>query len=264
MNRLATTTSRSYRPVILPFRGSNSSTPQRLRLPQPRLFSILTLHPRSRSTSTSQFSTSTSSHTTPTTQFTPKPAQQSPASPSAASTEPYPYSVYLIPTTNTNEYAISFLPEPDLASKPTESQRSCIIGWTRLNSLPSPDTNTSTTAARELFLDPKTFIQNETFETFLHTVIGKSIINDSTTQILANEQKTGWLNIPDTRCFVPWGRIPEVEDILGSVQLSEDAPGTMVPGSYQRNTMHRLVSLNGLFRLPEIVQKELVEALKAL
>lgn len=247
MNRI--TLIRSYKPssFVPPRSPINQSPPATL---QPH---------RSRSISLQRHTFTTSTTPSPSTsqrQFIPKPSHQSPASPSAASKEQYPYPVYLIPTANTNEYAITFLPEQDLSTKPESSQRTCIIGWTRLDSPP--------TESSELFLDPKSFIQNDSFEQFLHSIIAKSITQDPTTQILAHEQKTGWLNVPDARCYVPWGRIPEVEDILGSVQLRSDGSGVMVPDSYQRNTMHRLVSLNGLVRLPEVVHKALVEALKAL
>jgi hypothetical protein len=51
----------------------------------------------------------------------------------------------------------------------------------------------------------------------------------------------------DLKVAAPWGRIPDPQDIFGSVLLKE---GVIVLGSYERMPSHRVVSSAGLFELP--------------
>ncbi|RKP27733.1 hypothetical protein SYNPS1DRAFT_10650, partial [Syncephalis pseudoplumigaleata] len=60
----------------------------------------------------------------------------------------------------------------------------------------------------------------------------------------------------DERNPAPWGRIPDPEDIFGSVQLKE---GAIVPRSFQPMPTHRMVSSNGLFRLSDTLHAALLE-----
>lgn len=72
------------------------------------------------------------------------------------------------------------------------------------------------------------------------------------------ERNNPFLHVFDFRCPPMPGRIPEVEDILGTA-LIEDS--SIVPGSYEVNPMYRPVSCYGPISLTpsltEIVRKEL-------
>lgn len=52
-------------------------------------------------------------------------------------------------------------------------------------------------------------------------------------------------------------RIPETEDIVGSVRLEN---GKMVDDSYEPMPVHRLVTRNGLFQLNKPLQAALISA----
>lgn len=55
-------------------------------------------------------------------------------------------------------------------------------------------------------------------------------------------------------------RIPDTEDIFGSVEVVK---GKLQPGTYQRNTHHRLFTTHGPFKLSDFMQRRLDEALEA-
>lgn len=75
------------------------------------------------------------------------------------------------------------------------------------------------------------------------------------------QQQTGFLNIPDQRVFVPYGRIPEPEDILGSVRLQD---GKVVENTYERMPTHRIISSNGVVELSEEMESILIDELEKL
>lgn len=52
-------------------------------------------------------------------------------------------------------------------------------------------------------------------------------------------------------------RVPEPEDILGSVRVEN---GVMIAHTYEPMPVHRLVTRNGLFQLSETMQSALVAA----
>lgn len=63
----------------------------------------------------------------------------------------------------------------------------------------------------------------------------------------------------DARTPDPGGRVP-AEDIIGAVEVVE---GQLVPGSYQHNPRHRLLTVNGWFRLPDELEAALQRRLHA-
>lgn len=85
--------------------------------------------------------------------------------------------------------------------------------------------------------DPESNNSNHTFkdapgyEIALHKTIASHYLQDPSIIALAEHVKNGWLHIPDQRMFSPYGRVPDPEDIFGTVLVKE---GMCVAGSYQR------------------------------
>jgi hypothetical protein len=73
----------------------------------------------------------------------------------------------------------------------------------------------------------------------------------------AKMQANGWVYVIDGRAPTPKGPVP-AEDIVGSFQVEH---GQIVPGSYQANPNHRILSLNGFFQLESVLQQRLVDEL---
>lgn len=64
--------------------------------------------------------------------------------------------------------------------------------------------------------------------------------------LAAGETRTQFFHIYDLRLPPVFGRIPEVEDILGTVELRvEDGAARIVPYSFQENSMYRPVTQYG-------------------
>ncbi|KAJ3387218.1 hypothetical protein HDU92_002044 [Lobulomyces angularis] len=105
-------------------------------------------------------------------------------------------------------------------------------------------------------IDHKTFVENKSFRKIINDTISKNIHNDVVLQGWAYQQKNGYLNIQDERCYVPWGRVPDPEDIFGTVLLSQ---GKIVEGSFEQMPTHRMVSANGMFKLSEYLESRLIE-----
>ncbi|WVQ75989.1 hypothetical protein IAR50_005625 [Cryptococcus sp. DSM 104548] len=69
----------------------------------------------------------------------------------------------------------------------------------------------------------------------------------------------GWIHITDERAIPPMGRIGETEDLIGSVYVQE---GKIVADTYSAFPTYRLVTTNGVLRLPKGLDEHLVETLK--
>ncbi|ODN79649.1 hypothetical protein, variant [Cryptococcus amylolentus CBS 6039] len=69
----------------------------------------------------------------------------------------------------------------------------------------------------------------------------------------------GWIHITDERAIPPMGRIGETEDIIGSVYVQE---GKIIADTYSASPTYRLVTTNGVLRLPRGLDEHLVETLK--
>merc|ERR1712100_526414 len=116
------------------------------------------------------------------------------------------------------------------------------VGW-----LPSPDAN------------PSKFRENIEFTNDLHEVLKQYCHSDPEMIEQADREGEGWGHIIDKRkkLFIE-GRIPEADDIFGSVKFEQGKP---VEGSYQPSGTHRLYTLTGSFSLPEYYHKPLQEYL---
>lgn len=72
-------------------------------------------------------------------------------------------------------------------------------------------------------------------------------------QQLAKAYGDGWMPIVDGRSISMFARTPEPDDIMAMILVRD---GSIVPGSIQRMPTHRLLTVNGLFRLPTDLEKE--------
>lgn len=79
------------------------------------------------------------------------------------------------------------------------------------------------------------FESSSSIEQTIHQVIKTNYLKSPTLIAQAEHLKNGWLHIPDERVFSPYGRVPDPEDIFGSV-LVEDSK--LVPDSYQRFVLY--------------------------
>lgn len=84
------------------------------------------------------------------------------------------------------------------------------------------------------------------------------------------------LHVYDFRAPPPYGRIPDVQDILGTVRIQEaefydeDSPERLagqlykttpiVPGTFEPNPMYRLLTMNGFIHLSDLLQKKVARA----
>lgn len=71
----------------------------------------------------------------------------------------------------------------------------------------------------------------------------------------------GWLHVHDERNLPPYGRIPDPEDIFGSVEV--DGDGKVIRGTWEECTAYRLITREGMMRLSEFLHGKVAEALSA-
>ncbi|KAI9224638.1 hypothetical protein BC828DRAFT_372872 [Blastocladiella britannica] len=172
-------------------------------------------------------------------------SSQSAAPTTSSSTTPV---VHASPDRNApGSVALSWLPP-----SPTRPA-AAVIGWIPAASVPS-----GSTVLEAAQLPPASFRANPAFVSAMHSAVAKHAHHDPELVALAEHQGEGWMHVADARCPPSWGRIPDADDIIGSVQLVNK---TMVPGSYQRMPSHRLVSAHGLVVLSPFLHVRVLEAL---
>ncbi len=106
-------------------------------------------------------------------------------------------------------------------------------------------------------ITPDVFARNRAFVDFLHAVVARRAPGLPGLRAEARRQGDGWVYIIDQRTRTPQGPVPP-EDIVGVFAVKG---GEVVPGSYQRNPNHRLLSADGFFRLGAELQACLLEEL---
>ncbi|KAL1917295.1 uncharacterized protein VTP21DRAFT_4951 [Calcarisporiella thermophila] len=150
-------------------------------------------------------------------------------------------------------YALSFLSPQQIG----KNREKAIIGWLNVNGGKGEWDKTDTPPS----LNPNKFLENELFRDLLHNVISKQAHQSDEIISMAKYQQEGWLHIPDLRNPAPFGRIPDPEDIFGSVLVRG---GIIQPESYQPMlSAHRLVSgTSGLFILNSFLHSKLLEELQ--
>jgi hypothetical protein len=106
-------------------------------------------------------------------------------------------------------------------------------------------------------ITPDNFARNSVFVDFLHGVIAEHGPSVPGLVAEAKRKVEGWVYIIDGRAPSPQGLVSP-EDIIGAFQVKG---GEVVPGSYQRNGNHAVLSSNGFFRLESVLREKLCSAL---
>ncbi|KAF9208219.1 hypothetical protein BGZ49_009439 [Haplosporangium sp. Z 27] len=156
---------------------------------------------------------------------------------------PFPLYYHQVPQDSDKQsfkYALSFLP----AFPKNDREVVGYLGYDKNN---------------DLKIEPNNFIENESFNTFLHSIIKDNLDKDPSITSVLQLQLDGWTHVADLRNPAPYGRIPAPEDIFGSVQILD---GVIQPSTYQKMPSHRIVSSNGLFQLSEYLHEKLLDRLK--
>lgn len=73
----------------------------------------------------------------------------------------------------------------------------------------------------------------------------------------------GWIHVYDHRRIPDWGRIPDPEDIFGSLEVDADGTFTDGTGRYQESGTYRVCTNDGVVVLSEYLRGRVVEVLRA-
>jgi hypothetical protein len=106
---------------------------------------------------------------------------------------------------------------------------------------------------------PENFARNRVFVEFLHGVIARHAPEQPGFQAEARRMGNGWIYLIDQRTPTPQGAVPP-EDIFGAFEVKD---GAVVPGSYKPSDRHRILSVNGFFRLDAGLYQCLMDELAA-
>jgi hypothetical protein len=106
-------------------------------------------------------------------------------------------------------------------------------------------------------ITPDIFARNGVFKQFMHDVIARYGPEQPDCSAEAKRLGNGWVFVVDRRTKTPGGSVPP-HDILGCFEAKD---GQVVPGSYQANPNHRILSDDGFFRLTEALHERLLHEL---
>lgn len=106
---------------------------------------------------------------------------------------------------------------------------------------------------------PDNFRPNRPFVDFLHELLAAEAPQTDAARLRAARQREGYLYLIDGRTPDPDGRVPP-EDIIGAIAIQA---GKLIPGTYQRNDRHQLLSSAGFFVLPSELEAALLTQLRA-
>lgn len=101
---------------------------------------------------------------------------------------------------------------------------------------------------------PDTFRPNPAFVDVLNKTIGQKVHDDFAFIVEAGANALTFMPIYDFREIPRYGRIPEIDNIYGYVQV--DSSGKIVPGTYEANNMYRLCNGVGLVRLSDYLYEQ--------
>lgn len=73
----------------------------------------------------------------------------------------------------------------------------------------------------------------------------------------------GWIHVYDLRHPPDWGRIPDPEDIFGSMEVDPNGDFTDGTGLYQESGTYRVCTRDGILMLTDFLRGKLVERLRA-
>ncbi|KAK9240454.1 hypothetical protein V1525DRAFT_370113 [Lipomyces kononenkoae] len=126
-----------------------------------------------------------------------------------------------------------------------------------LSKLPSA-VHIGTATTSPSLLTEATFRPNPAFLPIMHAAVCQNIANDKLFTSIAATYPNNYMAIYDLRNPPVYGRIPEVQDILGMVRV--DSEGTIVPGAYEKNNMYRLVTNDGICRFSDYLVDKIRQA----
>lgn len=104
-------------------------------------------------------------------------------------------------------------------------------------------------------IEPEIFDPNPAFLQLLHKQIEGHIQDDFSFIIEAGANSNSFMPIYDFREIPRYGRIPEIDNIFGYVQVNEN--GKIVPGTYELNNMYRLCNGVGPIKLSDFLYENL-------
>lgn len=82
------------------------------------------------------------------------------------------------------------------------------------------------------------FVPNPQFLPKLHDIIRENVYDDFAFIMEAGVNANSYMPIYDFRDIPKYGRIPEIENVFGYLQVSGE--GKMIPGTYQENGMYQV------------------------
>lgn len=113
---------------------------------------------------------------------------------------------------------------------------------------------------------PNQFDSNPDFITLLHKTFNDHVHGCPVLGPMAEAEaskSSAFFHCHDLRCPPQYGRIAEVEDIIGTIRVAWNEKlrnGKIIQGSYEPNTMYRLVSTNGILQTSDYMGQKLLEA----
>lgn len=98
------------------------------------------------------------------------------------------------------------------------------------------------------------FVPNPQFLPKLQDLIGHKIYDDFTFLMEASVNANSFMPIYDMRNVPRYGRIPEIDNVYGYLQVDE--LGKMIGQTYQANDMYLLFNADGLITLSDFLLEE--------
>jgi hypothetical protein len=141
---------------------------------------------------------------------------------------------FLPPNQPKPEYVMSTVQITDFKSFDLGTR---IVGW--LKHAPPTDRD------ENILIEPNNFIENPSFRNFLTHVLVTYHTESESLKEQAKSTKHGLMQITDLRSRA--AHRPATDDILGTIEVKD---GIMQPATFEIMPIHRLVTRDGLFRLP--------------
>lgn len=125
------------------------------------------------------------------------------------------------------------------------------------------DFSSPTNARPTVIPKPQDFQINPVFSRILQSIVAKNIHKSEIYTGLAEGERFqggSTFHVYDMRDPPPYGRIPEVQDIVGTVRLEEEGKEVIVPDSFEFNPMYRVLSMYGFVNLGDELNMKLRKA----
>ncbi|KAK4701988.1 hypothetical protein P7C70_g4235, partial [Phenoliferia sp. Uapishka_3] len=154
-----------------------------------------------------------------------------------------------------NSYSLSFLPTPP----PSLSFSPTTIGILSLNAVDRAQLKDGGEGAGIPELLPRNFEENKDFGMLLEEVLKEEMRGDLWLGTAAKVRMDGYIHIADHRNPADPNRVPDPSDIIASVLVEN---GELLPESYSPSGTHRIVTMDGMMKLPDTLMKKFVESLE--